>query len=82
MTTTTGCGWTATSNVAWITVTTSSGSGTGQAGFSVAANTGTLQRIGTLTIGGRLFTVTQAGATAPTAPASPGGLRIVVIGGS
>jgi hypothetical protein len=81
VTTTTGCGWTATSSVAWITVTTPSGTGTGQAGFSVAVNTSTLQRIGTLTIGGRLFTVTQAGATAPTAPTAPGGLRIIVIGG-
>jgi hypothetical protein len=81
VTTTTGCGWTATSSVTWITVTTPSGSGTGQAGFSVAAHTGTTQRIGTLTVAGRTFTVTQGGGTGPTAPTAPGGLRIVVIGG-
>jgi hypothetical protein len=81
VTTTTGCAWTATSNAPWITVTTPSGSGTGQAGVSVAANTSTIQRSGTLTIAGRTFAVTQGGATTPTAPAAPAGLRILVVGG-
>ena len=60
-TTTTGCAWTATSNAPWITVTTgASGSGNGTVTYSVAANTGTTSRTGTLTVAGQTFTVTQA----------------------
>ena len=70
-----GCRWTAVSNAGWITVTSGgSGTGNGSAGFSVAANTGAA-RTGTLTIGGRGFTVSQAApgapAPAPPAPAPP-----------
>jgi hypothetical protein len=57
-----GCGWTATSNAAWITVRSgSSGTGNGSAGFEVGANTGAA-RSGTLTIAGHTFTVNQAAA--------------------
>lgn len=57
-----GCGWTAVSNDAWITVTGgASGSGNGTVNYSVAANLGTTQRIGTVTIAGETFTVTQMG---------------------
>jgi hypothetical protein len=59
-----GCGWSATSNAPWITVTGgATGSGSGSVGFSVAANSSTVGRTGTLTIAGATFTVTQAGAT-------------------
>lgn len=59
-----GCGWTATSNASWITITSgSSGTGSGTVSYSVAANTSTSSRTGTLTIAGKTFTVTQAGAT-------------------
>src|SRR5437867_2733822 len=59
----TGCGWTAVSNATWITVTSgASGSGNGTVNFSVAANTATAGRTGTLTIAGKTFTVSQAGA--------------------
>jgi hypothetical protein len=59
VTTQSGCAWTAVSKASWITVTTgSSGSGSGTVAFSVAANTGG-DRTGTLTIAGRMFTVTQ-----------------------
>ncbi|MGH9840639.1 MAG: BACON domain-containing protein [Blastocatellia bacterium] len=62
VTTETGCAWTATSNAAWITITSgSSGSGSGTVNHSVAANTGPA-RTGTMTIAGRTFTVTQSGA--------------------
>ncbi|MBF0536980.1 MAG: DUF1566 domain-containing protein [Nitrospirae bacterium] len=58
----TGCTWSATSNVSWISVTSgSSGSGNGSVFYSVTANTGALQRIGTMTIAGKTFTVTQDG---------------------
>jgi len=61
-----GCAWLATvesSGSGWISITSgSAGSGNGAVGYSVSANTSTSQRSGTLTIAGRIFTVTQAGA--------------------
>jgi hypothetical protein len=57
----TGCAWTASSGAAWVTVGGASGSGAGTVSMSVAANTGTTQRSGTVTIAGKVFTVTQAG---------------------
>ena len=56
----TGCGWTAASNAAWITITSgSSGTGNGTVNYSVASNTGTA-RTGTITIANQTFTVNQA----------------------
>lgn len=58
-----GCGWTAVSNASWIGITSgASGSGGGTVTFSVAANSATAGRTGTLTIAGATFTVTQAAA--------------------
>jgi hypothetical protein len=55
-----GCPWTATSNAAWLTVSSgASGTGDGKVAVSVAANTGGA-RTGTLTIAGQTFTVNQA----------------------
>ena len=72
VTTAGGCNWTAASNAAWITVTSgASGSGNGSVSYSVAGNTGSSMRSGTLTIAGQTFTVSQAasggtgGCTAP-----------------
>jgi DNA-binding beta-propeller fold protein YncE len=68
-----GCAWTATSNASWITITSgASGSGNGTVDYSVAANTMTSLRSGTLTIAGQTFTVDQVGATCSyaIAPAS------------
>lgn len=59
--TSSGCNWTATSNASWITVTSGgTGSGSGTVDYFVSANTGTTARTGTITIAGRLFTVTQS----------------------
>jgi len=59
------CRWTVRSNDPWITVTSdSNGVGNGSFTYSVAANTGGA-RTGTLTVGNRTFTVTQAAFTAP-----------------
>jgi hypothetical protein len=70
-----GCNWTAASNASFITITSgASGSGSGTVNYSVAANTGTTSRTGTLTIAGQTFTVTQAGTTA-------GGIEQIVNGG-
>ena len=55
----TGCSWTAASNVPWITLTSgASGTGKGTVKYSVAANVGP-QRVGTITIAGLTFTLTQ-----------------------
>ena len=57
-----GCAWTAATTAPWITIVTSaSGSGLGVVGISAAANPGDA-RTGTVTVGGQIFTVTQAGA--------------------
>lgn len=57
-----GCPWTATSNDAWLEVVSGTpGSGDGSVQFSVAANTGTASRSGTLTVAGKTFTVAQGG---------------------
>jgi hypothetical protein len=61
-----GCAWTATSNAAFVTITSgASGTGNGTVAYQVAANAGP-GRSGTLTIAGQTFTVTQNGTAAPT----------------
>ncbi|WP_320178476.1 BACON domain-containing protein [Roseovarius pacificus] len=60
VTTNAGCTWTAVSNAGWITLTGgASGTGSGQAVYSVTANTGP-QRTGTVTVAGQTHTVVQA----------------------
>ena len=61
-----GCAWTAASNASWITIKSgSSGSGNGTVTYTVAANSATSSRSGTMTLGGQTHTATQAG-TSPT----------------
>ncbi len=56
----TACPWTAVSNNSFITITSgATGTGNGSVGYTVAANTG-IQRVGTVTIAGQTFTVTQS----------------------
>lgn len=60
--TSTGCSWTAASNDSWITINSpGSGSGNAAVSFTVADNSASGPRTGTMTIGGHIFTVTQAG---------------------
>ncbi|HVE55979.1 MAG TPA: BACON domain-containing carbohydrate-binding protein, partial [Pyrinomonadaceae bacterium] len=60
LTTTAACDWQAVRSDNWITITGgASGTGNGTVSFSVAANTGPA-RTGTITVGGRVFTITQA----------------------
>ena len=55
----TGCGWNATSNQPWITISSgASGTGNGTVSFSVASTSGP-GRSGTLTVAGHTFTVNQ-----------------------
>jgi hypothetical protein len=71
VTATAGCTWTAVSNAAWITITAGgSGTGNGAASYTVAANTATTSRTGTLTVAGKTFSVTQAGVVAAPALSS------------
>jgi hypothetical protein len=59
-----GCAWTATSNVSWLSISSgASATGSGSVTYAVAANTSSQSRTGTLTIAGQTFTVTQAGAS-------------------
>lgn len=56
----TGCSYTAISNDAFITVTSgATGSASGTIGFTVAQNSVSTPRTGTITVGGQTFTVTQ-----------------------
>jgi hypothetical protein len=58
----TGCGWTAVSNAAWITITGgASGSGNGEVIYSVGQYTGKPRnRNGTMTIAGQTFSIKQS----------------------
>jgi hypothetical protein len=75
VTTTGACSWTAVSHADWISVASgASGSGNGTVQLTIAANTGTADRTGALTVAGQTVTVTQAApapAPPPTAPAPP-----------
>jgi len=60
------CAWVAASNVGWVRVTEPGGgigSGSRRVTYVVDANPGAGSRSGTITVGGRTFTVTQAGTT-------------------
>jgi hypothetical protein len=64
VTTSSGCPWTASSGLSWVTITSgSSGTGSGTVIYSVSANTGTSSQTGNITIAGQTFNVTQAGQT-------------------
>ena len=88
VTTSDGCAWTATSNTPWITVTSGAqGTTSGEVTFTVAPSTATSQRLGSLTIAGRTFAVTQVGNTCSyvLTPASPtiggeGGTGSITVG--
>jgi len=59
------CAWTASSNVAWITISAgASGTGSASVTIDVAPNTG-LQRSGTVSIAGQTYRLSQAAAGAP-----------------
>jgi glucose/arabinose dehydrogenase len=58
-----GCPWSSFSNASWITVTSgASGSATDALMFSVAANTSSAARLGTISVAGTSFKITQAAA--------------------
>jgi len=57
-----GCQWTAATNVSWISISTTNGTGNAAVLYTVNANTGPF-RTGTLTVAGQTFTVFQAAGT-------------------
>jgi uncharacterized repeat protein (TIGR03803 family) len=60
------CSWTATSNDGWITITSAQSTlGNGVVTYTVSPNPNLSGRVGTMTVAGQTFTVSQAGNTAP-----------------
>ena len=76
VTTQSGCAWSASSGVSWITITSgSSGTGSGTVAYSVTSNSGAARSV-VSTIAGKLFTFNQSGTTQSytiTASAGTGG---------
>jgi hypothetical protein len=61
----TGCAWSATPSVPWVVITSGgSGTGPGTITYTVAANTGTSSRNGTIAVAGSPFLIAQAGTCA------------------
>ena len=57
------CAWTTTNALSWVTITAGSGTGSGNATYTVGSNPSTSPRDGTFTVAGNTFTVSQAGAS-------------------
>jgi hypothetical protein len=56
-----GCAWSSFTSTSWITLTgTTSDSGTGALNFTIAPNTTTTARVGTITLAGQTVAITQA----------------------
>jgi hypothetical protein len=84
VTTQTGCAWSASSQAAWLTITSgASGAGNGTVQYTVAANTGPTGRTSTLTVATQTITISQAG-TAPacTYNAAPASAFYAATGGT
>jgi uncharacterized membrane protein len=69
----TGCSWTAVSGSSWLTITSGksgTAGGSGSVNYSVAANSATTSRSGSIAIAGVSLTVTQAAAAFSLSPVS------------
>jgi sugar lactone lactonase YvrE len=83
-----GCGWTASSNVPWITSVTIAGgvgTGSGSVSFNVQSNPSSVARTGSVTIAGQSFAVTQSGTLTPSSctisvPPLPGVANVALEG--
>lgn len=85
VTTEAGVSWSAKPNVDWLSVTPTSGTSVGSVTYTIAPYTnGTLPRTGTLTVAGKVFSVTQTGTdvilspTTKTLPSSVGTFEVTV----
>jgi hypothetical protein len=82
VTTTSGCPWSASSAVNWITILTgASGNGSGTVMYSVQSNSSAAVRSGSLSIAGSSLAVTQSGTAAAVPPLSPASASYPVAGG-
>ncbi|MBF0317635.1 MAG: matrixin family metalloprotease [Nitrospirae bacterium] len=64
-----GCGWIATSEASWLSITAgSTGSGDGTVTYSASPNTASTSRTGAIKISGETFTVTEEGDTGAIKP--------------
>jgi hypothetical protein len=80
--TSTSCGWIATSGTPWLTVVgTTSGAGAGTVAYSVAPNSTAFSRSASLIVGGRAFLVSQSAGTC-TASLTATAVSIAYGGGS
>jgi hypothetical protein len=79
VTTGTTCSWSVTGVPSWMTISTSTQTGTRTLSYTIATNPAATSRSATLTVAGRTVSVTQAGAT--TTPSTPTGLKVVGRGG-
>ena len=75
VTTATGCTWTTTSSVSWITINSPSGTGSGSSFWTASSNAGGTPRTGSISIAGKTVTVTQNGP--PGRPAPPANVRVI-----
>lgn len=66
------CSWNATSNAGWLSVNSFGGQGTSDVSFTAQANPDPAPRVGTLTVAGQAFTVTQAAAPCSMTLGTPG----------
>jgi endo-1,4-beta-xylanase len=86
VTVTSNTSWTVSDDQTWITTSATSGSNNGSFTVSVAANTGTTNRTGTVTVVGggitRTISVTQSGATVNSLTVSPTSLSVASAAGS
>ncbi len=65
-----GVSWSAVANDNWITVSPSSGMSVGTVDYTVAVYDGVVSRVGSITIGGKTFTVNQTGVDVSISPES------------
>ncbi|MBI3207694.1 MAG: BACON domain-containing protein [Candidatus Solibacter usitatus] len=76
------CTWTSTSNdPSWLSITSSGSGGSSTVAFVAQPNTGSMARVGTLTIAGQTYTVTQAGGVCSYALAQTG-ISVASTGGA
>jgi PKD repeat protein len=82
VTVTSTCPWSATSDVAWITITAGdSGVGSGSVSYSVAPNPSSMTRTGTIAIADQTCTVSQTGNGLPQITSAPAVTNAIVQAG-
>ncbi len=65
-----GVSWSAIANDDWISVSPASGTSVGTVNYTVAEYPGVVSRVGSITIGGKTFTITQTGVDVSISPES------------